>query len=177
VVDLMVADTFSGPGSRRSGVIPPHSRDATRRTPGLEPAAIDFDVLPVPSLEPAQDGRVLDVRVAGVAALLIAKCYKLGERFREADQQRLVNKDAGDVMRLMLATDVAPVTERLALLLAEPRSEATTRQGLAYLDQLFGGPGRPGIVMATAALGPEVDAEQIRSLAPAYTAALRSATR
>ena len=33
VVDLMVADTFSGPGSRRSGVIPPHSRNATRRTP------------------------------------------------------------------------------------------------------------------------------------------------
>ncbi|MGH3720928.1 MAG: hypothetical protein ACRDRI_19180 [Pseudonocardiaceae bacterium] len=72
VVDLMVADTFSGPGSRRSGVIPPHSRDATRRTPGLEPAAVDHDVMAVPSLEPERDGRVLDVRVAGVAALWAA---------------------------------------------------------------------------------------------------------
>jgi len=171
-VDLMVADTFSGPGSRRSGVIPPHSRDATRRTPGLEPAVIDFDVLPVPSLEPACDARVLDVRVAGVAALLIAKCYKLGERFREVDQRRLVNKDAGDVLRLMLATDTAPVAERLDLLLGDARSEATTRQGLRFLDELFGAPGRPGVVMATAALAPEVDGPQIRALAPAYVAAL-----
>jgi hypothetical protein len=60
----MVADTFSGPGSRRSGVISPHSRQATRRTPGFEPAAVDYDIMAVPSLEPEQDPRVLDVRVA-----------------------------------------------------------------------------------------------------------------
>ena len=46
------------------------------------------------------------MRVAGVAALLIAEVYKLGERFREPDQRRLLNKDAGDVLHLMLATEM-----------------------------------------------------------------------
>ncbi len=176
VVDLMVADTFSGPGSRRSGVIPPHSRGATRRTPGLEPAAVDYDVMAVPSLEPERDGRVLDVRVAGAAALLIAKCHKLGERVRETSQRRLVAKDAGDVLRLMLATDVGPVRQRLELLLTDPRAEASTRQGLDYLAELFGAPRRQGVVMAIDALGAEVDADQIRALAPAYAVALRRVT-
>lgn len=176
VVDLMVADTFSGPGSRRSGVIPPHSRDATRRTPGLEPAAVDYDVMAVPSLEPERDGRVLDVRVAGVAALLVAKCHKLGERVRETSQRRVLAKDAGDVVRLMLSTDAGPVRQRLELLLADPRAEASTRQGLDYLAELFGAPRRQGVVMAIDALGAEVDADQVRALAPAYVVALRRAT-
>jgi hypothetical protein len=173
VVDLMVADTFSGLGNRRSGVIPPHSREATRRTPGLEPAAVDFDVMAVPSLEPERDGRVLDVRVAGVAALLIAKCHKLGERVREPSQRRVVAKDAGDVLRLMLATDASPVRQRPDLLLADPRTEASTRRGLDYLAELFGAPRRQGVVMAIDALGAEVDADQIRALAPAYAFTLR----
>ncbi|MBV9011951.1 MAG: hypothetical protein JO272_07855 [Pseudonocardiales bacterium] len=173
VVDLMVADTFSGPGSRRSGVIPPHSRAATRRTPGLEPAAVDADIMAVPSLEPERDGRVLEVRVAGVAALLIAKCHKLGERIHEAGQRRPVAKDAGNVLRLMLATDPSPVRQRLELLLADPRAEASTRQGLDYLDELFGAPRRQGVVMAIDALGAEVDASQVRALAPAYALTLR----
>lgn len=133
--------------------------------------------MPVPSLEPDRDTRILEVRVAGVAALLIAKAYKLGERFREADQRRLVNKDAGDVLRLMLATDTSPVLERLVVLLGDPRTEATTRQGLTYLDQLFGGQRRPGVDMAVAALAPEIDDTQIRALAPAYIAALLTLDR
>lgn len=175
VVDLMVGESLSGPGSRRSGIIPPHSRDATRRTPGLEAAAVDYDVLPVSSLEPASDRRVLDVRVAGVAALLIAKCYKLGERFREANQRRLVAKDAADVLRLMLATDVGPVAERLKLLLGDARSQPSTRQGLVFLDELFGAPGRAGVALAVDALATEVDTSHITTLAPAYAAALRRA--
>ena len=172
-VDLMVAESFSGPGSRRSGVIPPHSRAATRRTPGLEPAAVDYDVLPVPSLEPQSDTRVVDVRVAGAAALLMAKAYKLGERYRAAGQRRMVGKDAGDVLRLMLTNDAGPVIRRLRQLLADLRSEPATRQGLTYLDELFGAPGRRGVTMAVEALVSEVEAEEIRAIAPAYTAALR----
>lgn len=118
---------------------------------------------------------MLDVRVAGVAALLIAKCYKLGERLREANQRRLVNKDAGDVLRLMLTAEVGPVSERLRILLADPRSEATTRQGLKYLEQLFGDAERRGVVMAITALAPAIDATQIRTLAPAYATALQRA--
>lgn len=177
VVDLMVADTFSGPGSRRSGVIPPHSRDATRRTPGLEPAAVDYDVLPIPSLEPAVDSRVIQARVAGPAALMVAKAYKLGERFRESGRRRLVGKDAADVVRLMRTTDTHWVSSRFRALLANSRSEATTRQGLAYLEELFGAPGRPGVTLAAEVLGTELDAAEIGVIAPAYTAALLRTAR
>jgi hypothetical protein len=83
----------------------------------------------VPSLEPERDGRVLDVRVAGVAALLIAKCHKLGERVRETSQRRVVAKDAGDVVRLMLATDAGPVKQRLELLLADPARRPRLAKG------------------------------------------------
>ncbi|MBV9314074.1 MAG: hypothetical protein JO100_10110 [Pseudonocardia sp.] len=54
----------------------------------------------VPSLEPDPDGRVIQVRVAGPAVLMIAKVYETGERYR-TDESRLVAKDAGDVFQLM----------------------------------------------------------------------------
>lgn len=173
VVDLMVADTFSGPGSRRSGIIPPHGREATRRTAGLEPASIDADVMAVESLEPDADPRVAEVLVAGPAALLVAKAHKLGERARNASGARLVAKDAGDVFRIMNEVDVRDVARRTRRMLADPRSEAATRLGLAYLDELFGAPGRRGVVLAVEALSVDVDADLISTVAPAYVAAMR----
>ena len=179
VVDLMVADTFSGPGSRRSGVIPPHSRDATRRTPGLEPAAVDYDVLPVPSLEPEADPRVIDVRVAGPAALLVAKACKLGERFRATGQRRLVQQRR--------SRRAAPHADQRG------RPRPAPVRGLACQlpcrdDDSSGSdlPGRtvrgvgepvPGVTMAVEALRTEVDADQIEVTAPAYTAALLRVVR
>lgn len=174
-VDLMVADTFSGPGSRRSGVIPPHSRDATRKTKGLEPAAIDSDLMAVPSLQP-DDERVIEVKVAGPAALLIAKAHKLGERLRTGEPP-MQAKDAGDVFRLMGAFDVRDVVGRLRRLLDDERSAGATALGLDYLDQLFGGEGRRGVELAIDALGTAVDPDEIATLAPAYTAQLTDVAR
>lgn len=174
-VDLMVADGFSGTGSRRSGIIPPHARDATRRTRGLEGAAVDCDVLADPSFEPGVDRRVIEVKVAGAAALIIAKSHKIGERSRTDDGRRLVAKDAGDVFRLMYESDLRDVARRSRHLLADTRSAASTREGFAYLEELFGA-GRRGVRMAVDALGTEVDPAEISALMPAYVAALLRAT-
>jgi hypothetical protein len=40
-VDLMVPEALAGASGRRGARIPPHSRHATRRTPGLEAAIVD----------------------------------------------------------------------------------------------------------------------------------------
>ena len=63
------------------------------------------------SFEPDRDGRVHMIRVAGPAALLVAKLHKIAERAEDVD--RLQDKDALDVLRLLqtvptstLATDL-----------------------------------------------------------------------
>lgn len=52
-VDLMVPETLAGGSGRRSARIPPHSRHATRRTPGLEAAIVDHSPLTITALDPA----------------------------------------------------------------------------------------------------------------------------
>lgn len=172
-VDLLVAEAFSGRG-RRSATIPPHDRMAARRVAGLEATVIDADVLRIPSLEPYRDPRIVAARVAGVAALLIAKAYKIHERAHEPDQGRLNDKDAGDVLRLMMGSGPDPhVTARLRELLGNPRTAESTRVGLGYLQTLFGAPRTQGTTMAVDALEGAYGAADIRAIAPSYVNELR----
>lgn len=97
-VDLLVPEGLCD-GGRRSVRIPPHNEMAARRVSGLEAAVVDHDLMDVPSLEPAIDDRVISARVAGPAALLVAKAYKIQQRAGEPGQRRLIDKDAGDVVR------------------------------------------------------------------------------
>ena len=90
-----------GRGSRGAR-IPPHSKHATRRTVGLEAAVVANDVFTIQALD-SSDPRGFDLKVAAPAALLIAKLHKLGERRDEP--HRLIDKDAHDTYRLLVATD------------------------------------------------------------------------
>ena len=65
---------------------------------------VDFDPFEITSFEDGDDRRVI-VNVAGPAALLVAKAFKLGERLMTPE--RLIAKDAGDVYRLFDVTSVA----------------------------------------------------------------------
>jgi len=170
-VDLLVPENFSG-GGRRSVRIPPHDRMSARRVAGLEPAVVDYDMMKAPSLEPDSDDRVIEARVAGVAALFVAKAYKITQRVGEPGQSRLTNKDAGDVLRLMMATAPEDVVERCGVLLADDRSAEVTRTGLGYLQRLFGAGATVGTEMAVSALSGAVDGDDVRAIAPAYVAAL-----
>ncbi|MCA1675030.1 MAG: hypothetical protein LC799_23530 [Actinobacteria bacterium] len=130
----------------------------------------------VSSLESEVDARVIEVQVAGPAALIVAKCHKLGERFRADGGRRLVAKDAGDVFRLIYETEVKDAIERTRRLLADSRSAASTRKGLEYLEDLFSAPRRRGVQMAIEALGTEADPDEITTVVPAYVASLLRAT-
>lgn len=71
-----------------------------RRAAGLEAAVIDNAVHTVAALDPA-DARAFEVRVAGPAALIVAKMHKLLERLKQPN--RLNDKDAHDIYRILRA--------------------------------------------------------------------------
>jgi len=179
-VDLMVPDALSQGGrSHRGARIPPHSNQATRRTVGLEAAVVDNELRTISALEP-DDTRSFDARVAGPAALLVAKVHKIHER---RDQPgRLNDKDAHDVYRLLVATtDTAALSLSIHRLLADPVSKTVTEQALDWLPSLFAdGPDALGSVMAGRAeegIGdPDLVAASIAALAADVLAAVAEAS-
>lgn len=173
-VDLLVPESLSG-GGRRSVRIPPHDRMAARRVPGLEAAVVDNDQLEIHSFEPEVDERVVLANVAGPAALLVAKAYKIHERLGEIGQRRLTDKDAGDVVRLVVS-DTGPeqVAVRFQRLLNDERTRDTARLGLEHLRGLFGAAATPGTEMAVSALTGILGPARVRAVVPAYVAALRA---
>jgi hypothetical protein len=134
----------AGPG-RRGARIPPHSRHATRRTAGLEAAVVDHAPMTIAALD-ATDARRVEIAVAGPGALLVSKLHKLGERKDEPG--RLVDKDAHDIYRLLVATDPGKLGERLSELAADQLAGPATRMAITYLRQLFADPDALGAMMA-----------------------------
>ncbi|MEO6628258.1 MAG: hypothetical protein ABIP03_06765 [Aquihabitans sp.] len=92
------------------------------------------------------DGRSAVINVAGPSALLVAKLHKLGERVGNPD--RLSDKDAHDIYRLLVATEAPDLAETVRRLLTDELSQEVTAQALAYLEQLFVNPEALGSTMA-----------------------------
>ena len=82
-----------------------------RKVIGLEGSLLDHDLIEIC----ASMGRLptFTVCVAGPAALVVAKVYKLRDRLVEAKTDRVADKDAADVYRLMLAARVPEFLRRL----------------------------------------------------------------
>lgn len=145
-VDLMVPEQLAGKGSRRSGKIAPHADHATRRTTGLEAAVVDYVPLIIAALDP-RDHRQIEANVASPAALLVAKLYKLGERQQTPD--RLIDKDAHDVYRLLVATDTAQLAHSMRQLMNHEFCGLVARHATVYLEQMFAaGANAQGAMMA-----------------------------
>lgn len=144
-VDLMVPDALAGKG-RRSVEAPPHDKGALRRAIGLEAAVVDNATMTIGALA-ADDNRSVEARVAGPAALLVAKLHKLATRNLEAPH-RLVDKDAYDVYRLLMAVSTQVLAEALLRLLTDDFAGAVTSMGLDYLAELFGAADSLGSMMA-----------------------------
>ena len=147
-VDLMVPEELAGTGPRgaRGARIPPHSHRATRRAVGLEAAIVDNSLVDIGALDP-RDPRVYTTRVAGPAALLVAKLHKIGERTAVPD--RLVDKDAHDIYRILVAIPTAQLATALRTLTTDPISHDVTRQAMGHFNRLFAdGPGAIGSMMA-----------------------------
>ncbi|MDO8209449.1 hypothetical protein [Conexibacter sp. CPCC 206217] len=173
-LDLIVPDGAAPPGGRRGARLPDHGRRAARRIAGLEAALVDHEPMGIRALDP-QDARSRMVNVAGHAALLIAKAHKLGEREASGRRDRLDDKDAVDVLRLMLATDSVAVARTCSRLLSDEVAGASTRIGLDHLTRLFGRRGRPGVELATRGVRLAIPAARVEAVCVAYVRALFAA--
>lgn len=111
------------------------------------------------------------------SALLVAKLHELGEREEHTD--RLVDKDAHDVYRLLALLPSERFVAPLALLSRDPLAGEATQRGLEYLERLFAaGPDALGSLMAGRAeegVGdPEVVSASVAALAQDLLAAAYS---
>jgi hypothetical protein len=113
LIDLMVPEIQGGPG-RRGARLGPHGNTVARKAKGLEAALVDHAPLTIAALDPVDDRQVI-VAVAGPTALLVAKLHKLYER--KDDPNRLDNKDALDVYRLLQGIPTETFAETMQVLL------------------------------------------------------------
>ncbi|WUJ74008.1 hypothetical protein OG809_12220 [Kribbella soli] len=176
-VDLMVPASLTEGGKKtRGGRIPPHSKSATRRADGLEPVLIDNSPMEVSALDPA-DGRRSTVKVAGCGALLVAKLFKIGERVNDTNPNRLQDKDAHDIYRILIDTETAALADVFEQLRADAVSASATETAIVYLRELFAaGPTALGAKMAgraEAGIGdPDLVAASVSALAKDLSKAL-----
>jgi hypothetical protein len=114
----------------------------------------------VAALEPV-DLRRFEIAVAGPAALLIAKAWKLGER-DDKGGERLLAKDALDVLFILREVDVPVLVDGLRRQLSDEISRESATRGLDYLERLFGNESAAGSTLATEALSGIEDEVSVR---------------
>ena len=106
------------------------------------------------SLAP-EAGRRCILKVAGPAALLVAKVHKVGERLEDPDERRReqLPKDAFDIYRLLRAVETAALASELRLLRSHEVSGRVTAEALSMFEELFGSPSGAGTGLAVTSVG------------------------
>lgn len=158
-VDLMIVPHQSGRTgkSARAANIPPHRRGIARVTRGLEAALVDNGPMQVAALS-ATDQRGFSIKVAGPAALLVAKLIKLDDRLRasvDGQRSRLVAKDALDVLRLLQAARVDDLTDALERHRSAEHAAPVSAEAMAVLRKHGLRHGAPLPRLASQAVGEE----------------------
>lgn len=173
-VDLIVPAAVAPPGGSRGARLGPHGKRAARKASGLEAALVEHRPMAVEALE-ADDKRALRIRVAGPAALLVAKVHKINDRIESDRRDRLDDKDASDVVRLMQSFAPDRVGPVLRQLLGHPSAGRPTAEALEAFAELFGTRAGIGIEMASRALRLAMPAERVRAISLAWEAELAEA--
>lgn len=156
-VDLLVPSSVSPGTGRRAARLPGHDTRVARIAKGLDGVLVDVDVMKVAAFDPS-DGRSVELRVAGPAALLVAKAHKISDR-RGSDRQS--DKDALDVLRLLRGTETKELAARYRRLFANDRAAGEARAGRAMIEEQFGSRQGVGIDMAIRSAGPLADADEV----------------
>lgn len=173
-VDLIVPQGVAPPGGTRGARLGPHGKRAARKAVGLEAALVDNEAMRIEALDPG-DTRSSETRVAGIAALLVAKTHKINDRVESGREGRLEDKDASDVVRLMQASAPSQVAETLSELTEHTTAGPPTGLALERFHSLFGTRGGTGIEMAARALRIGMPEDRVRTICLAYASELRSA--
>jgi hypothetical protein len=163
-VDLLVPDALAGPG-RRGARLSGHGNRVARRAKGIEGAFVDYEVRDIGALDPA-DRRSFRLAVAGPAALFVAKIHKIAERVDDPD--RVVEKDALDVLRLLRVVRTDTLADELRRLLDSDLARDVTTEALTLAAELMARPDSPAPRMAAQAAGgledPDIIAASLATL-------------
>jgi len=156
-IDLLVPATLGGSG-RRAARLGIHGSDAARKAVGLEATLVDNTLKRVMALNP-RDHRGFDIRVAGPAALLVAKLHKIDER--KDVPERLQSKDGLDVLRILRFAPPGSLAIALQTLATHDISSETTQTARKFLEELFAARDGIGSQMAVRASAGLEDADTI----------------
>ena len=173
-IDLIVPSEVAPPGGSRGARLPGHGKRAARKTSGLEAALVDNEVIAIEALEP-EDRRRARLRVAGVAALIVAKTHKIADRIETGREDRLSDKDGADVVRLMGVSPPATVASTLKGLIDNPTAAAATKFAVDNFEGLFGRRAGGGIELASRALREAMPEDRVRAISLAFTGELYAA--
>ena len=171
-VDIMVPERYAPAGGRRSVLLPPHDKMIARRAIGLEGSIIDHDLIEVAALD--DPARRLTVRVAGPAALVVAKVHKLRDRLAQSKADRIANKDAADVYRLMLSVPVREFLLRLDPLLTDETAGPVCRDAVDLMARFFGARSAEGVRMAADSLRVAVPSERVAEVCVGFVHEVRA---
>ncbi|HAF10766.1 MAG TPA: hypothetical protein DCK98_11895 [Chloroflexi bacterium] len=175
-VDLIVPEGVAPAGGRRAARLGAHGNRAARRAVGLEAALVDHGPMTITALDPG-DERSIEAEVAGSAGLIIAKLHKIHDRVESGRTDRVDDKDAADVVRIMQTTRAVDVGATIAALCHDDVAGAVSMVAVEYLDALFGRRGRPGIEMAARALRLAMPEDRVEVVSTAYVSAVLAEVR
>ena len=175
-VDLLVPQAVGGPG-RRAARLGVHGNRAAMKVHGLEGALVSHTRKKVSSLVPGAD-RSCILKVAGPAALLVAKVHKIGERLQDSDVRRQdqLPKDAFDIYRLLRVIDTAEMTREFRFLQSHGMSSQVTSEALTMFQHLFSTPSAMGTALVVRAIPATEDPDFIAASSVALSQDLLEAT-
>lgn len=162
-LDLFQPAVLSGRGRTARGArIDPHQRNLLRITSGLDCSLEDNSLREITAFD-LEDDRKFEIKVAGPVALLVAKTAKIFDRLENTDN-RLANKDAHDVYRLLLGIETDALSDTWKKLLKDESIGPEAREGLNNFEGLFAvSPESPGNKMAARAAGMTQNQDQLRA--------------
>lgn len=172
-LDLLVPEALAGPG-RRGARVAGQDRRAIGRAAGLELVVVDRELRALAALDDSSDA--VDAYVAGPAALLCAKAYKIAERLAELRQRghdRVREKDAGDAWRLMAVSDPRAVSKTFADAANDHVIGSAVALGRRYLTELFA-PEGDGLALAVHDLRRYIDEHRITDVVESFMEGFRA---
>lgn len=132
---------------------------AVNPQPGLEICVLDNSPFTLQGLSDADPGPTL--RVANVTALVIAKSFKIGERFGQGPEAfEEVGKDVGDIFRLLSSGSADEYAKAIRALGPDAYLHETVATGVGYLERLCSRGGE-GVDLLGRMLGEDLEAQSI----------------
>lgn len=135
-VHLLVPEAVGGRRGR-GAALGIHGNHAARQVRGLEGALVSHRLMSIGALAPGDD-RSYDINIAGPAALLVAKVHKIADRTNDSSNERVKDKDAFDIYRLLRSVDAAKLAMEVHRLLKSEISHEVTVEAVSLFRELFG---------------------------------------